>query len=471
MFDPSSIKIILAVAMILLDLLVLGIGVVYILFGMLFGTRKSLRRALSFLIPFIIFILSINLLTNIIMNTTIPNVFFDNISADKITLQEMGVTLLTDLLSEYLYNGNIAAAESSQIITLALAICKSIIKLVIYFIGLFSIAFIIAPFIRFITWLSFRIQIKGKPKQKMLWASRIGGMGIASIRYVIFLFVVVLPISGGISTIKMLVEDATIVVDTLEENEQYLDGGLSLSKSILKNIDEGMDYSLSRKFFNLTRGKNNEASIDMRYLGSFLNVKTEDGKLNLLEEYGLIHNVLPTAQKLYGTILANDDIYYEDLINAVDSNDIETLKHILKDSNLINIALPVGYDYLGYYLNEEGILLENNITTEMVESVDINDDFDHIIDAMAIVLDIIVTEDIHFENEEELIEVIITNEKISNNLQIFINDILKTTLVQNIGLPVGSYYLIDLIEYTENESLEQLIPLFSRFSKFQKLYF
>lgn len=458
MFDPNIIKTIVAVVVILLDVAVVGIGVVYLLFGMLFGTRKSLRRALSFIIPFAIFILCLNFLTNIILNAKVGGIFgFE----ENLSLKQFVISMLSDLLADSLYNGNIDAAINSEINVLATSLATTVIRLVIYLVGLFVIVFFIAPFIRFITWLSYRIQIKGTPKEKMRWASRIGGMGIASVRYLIFIFVLILPLSGGLSTIKMLVEDANLAISVIDEQEQKTSNELEMVEEILSNVNEGMNFSLSSKLLNLSRGKNNEASFDMAYLGLFISVKTEDANFNILEEYGRIHTLIPIAANVYGAIDSSDELNYNDLINALDQKDVETISHVLKDSELIDIVLPVGYDYLGYYLEEEGILEENNISKEMIDSININKDFDQIIDAVAIVLDIVVTENIQFENEEELLEEIFTNEKIANKLQEFVDDVITTSTVQNIGLPFASSYLVELIESSEDETLEELIPLLS----------
>lgn len=457
-FDPNIIKTIVAVVMILIDVLIVGIGIVYLLFGMLFGTRKSLRRLLSFVIPFGIFLLSINLLTNIILNATVTNWFSDGTVAEQ-SLLELGTQMLSELLGDNLYNGDYTAAAQSEIIGLAQVLAETILRLVIYLVGLFITAFIIAPFLRFISWLSYRIQIKGKPKQKMSWASRIGGMGIASISFVILIFVLILPISGAFSTVDMLLDDALLAIEVVEEQEVKVDSETDTVLQILANVDQGLDYSPSRKIIKLTRGKNDEASFDMSYLGMFLRVKTDDAKLNLLEEYGRIHTLIPTAVSVYNAVDSSYEVSYEDIIKAVSKEDVEKLAHVLKDSELVNLVLPVGYDYLGYYLESEGILEENNITKEMIDSININKDFDQIVDALQIVLEIVVTEDLNFESEAEIVEIIFTNDKISSNLQIFINNILTTSTVQNIGLPLASSFLVEFVESNENESFKELAPL------------
>ena len=69
--NTDLLTVVVAALMIGLDILILGIGVVYILFGMLFGTRTSLRRALAFIIPYVLFLFILDILTKIIMNVDI----------------------------------------------------------------------------------------------------------------------------------------------------------------------------------------------------------------------------------------------------------------------------------------------------------------------------------------------------------------------------------------------------------------
>ncbi len=455
MIDPSIIKPIVSVIMVLLDLGVVGIGIVYIIFGMIFGTRKSLRRALSFIIPFGIFIVSIGLLTNLIMNTTIIY-FKDGGIETGDTILQFGTRFLSEQLANLLYEGDVAVAETSKIIDLAKTLATSIIRFVIYVVGLFIIAFIIAPFIRFIAWITYRVQIKGKPKQKLEWASRIGGMGIASVRYIIFILIVIIPISGGISTLNMLVEDAKVVVTSINQDEQKVNGDLDAVESILTGVDEGMDFSISRLLSNATRGKENRASYDMKYLGLFFNISTEDAKFNIFEEYARIRNALPIALNILD-VFDKEGTTPNEVINSINEDDVYVISNIIKDSELVNLLLPAGYDYLCYYLESQDLLEKVNITPEMLKEVNINQDFDLMIDALTICLTTIISQDVYFETEEELFEALLNNQNVINNLQMVVDDLLKIGLVDRVGLPVASIYIKNALP--EDQVYEDLKPL------------
>lgn len=456
MIDPSIIKPIVSVIMVLLDLGVVGIGIVYIIFGMIFGTRKSLRRALSFIIPFGIFIVSIGLLTNLIMNTTIIY-FKDGGIETGDTILQFGTRFLSEQLANLLYKGDVAAAESSKIIELAQTLATSIIRLVIYVVGLFLITFAIAPFIRFIAWITYRVQIKGKPKQKLEWASRIGGMGIASVRYIIFILLVIIPISGTISTMNMVVEDARVIVGAINQDEQKVNGTLDTVESILAGVDEGMDFSVTRLISNATRGKDNRASYDMKYLGLFLNVTTEEAKFNILEEYACVRNLLPVASNMIDLFVNVEEVNPSEIINNINEEDIYILSSVIKDSELVNLVLPIGYDYLCYYLEAENLLEEVNVTPEMLRSVNINRDFDLVVDALTIGATTIVSQDLQFETEDELIEALLNNDAIINNLQVIVDDVLDISLIEKVGLPVASIYITKSLP--EEEVYEDLKPL------------
>lgn len=464
MIDPSIIKPIVSVIMVLLDLGVVGIGIVYIIFGMIFGTRKSLRRALSFIIPFGIFIVSIGLLTNLIMNTTIIY-FKDGGIETGDTILQFGTRFLSEQLANLLYEGDVVVAEASKIIDLAKSLATSIIRFVIYVVGLFIIAFIIAPFIRFIAWITYRVQIKGKPKQKLEWASRIGGMGIASVRYIIFILIVIIPISGGISTLNMLVEDAKVVVTSINQDEQKVIGDLDTVESILTGVDEGMDFSISRLLSNATRGKENRASYDMKYLGLFFNISTEDAKFNIFEEYARIRNALPIALNILD-VIDKEGTTTNEVINSINEDDVYVISNIIKDSELVNLLLPAGYDYLCYYLESQDLLEKVNITPEMLKEVNINQDFDLMIDALTICLTTIISQDLYFETEDELFEALLNNQNVINNLQMVVDDLLKIGLVDRVGLPVASIYITNALP--EDQVYEDLKPLLT--SSKLKLY-
>lgn len=454
-FDTNLLTVLSSVLMIGLDLLILGIGVVYLLFGFIFGTRKSIRRALSFLIPFILFLCFIDIITKIVANGDISLIvnFFTPVEG-TLTIKEFAAGYLAD----YLYNGNVDAATASKILELAQALFITVLRTTIYIIGLFVITFGVAPFIRFITWLTFRVQIKGQPKRKLRWSSRIAGMGIASLRFIILLFVFIIPMYGTISTTHMLLQDSLTVLENIDEDKINIDGEYESIVDAVRKFEKGLNYSLFRQISNATK-IDGGASFDMLILGQLSKVTTSDASVNILEEYGRYHKLIPIATKFIDPALSmqeSDTVDVSEFINLVEESDIDTLESVLKDSELIDVALPVGYDYLCFYLSEEVNLEEYHLTLEDLKLVDINKDFDLIIDASGIILKVVTNENISFESTEDLVDAIITNKNIVSNLQTFITDITKTTSVKNIGLPLASKYIADAIDATQNE---ELIPL------------
>lgn len=453
-FNPDIITWIVGAGMILLDILIIGIGIAYLGFGLLFGTRKSLRRALSFLIPFTIFICVIDLITKLIVNADISfivNLIDPELANGATSLKDLGA----NLLAEYLYNGNIDAASSSKVLGLCESIVVMVLRLVIYLFGLASIALSVAPLLRFITWITYKIQMKGKPKEKKTWASRIGGMGIASFRYILALIIVVIPLFGFISTTDMLLQDAIAIIDTIDEEEQKTAGELDLVTEILENVEKGMNISLTKSLLDATK-TNDGASLDMKMLGQNVQISTEDGTFNILEEYGNIHRLVPTAMKAYDVATKGEEINYGVLINSFDANDVSAVKDVLKESGLVEVALPVGYDYLCYYMVSENLIEEYGLTEEDLKKIEVNKDFDLIVDASSIVLDVLVTEKIEFTKTTDLIETLVTNDKISSELQTFIGDIVDTSIVSTIGLPYAEQAICSMIDESGQESLQGL---------------
>lgn len=453
--NTDLLTVVVAALMIGLDILILGIGVVYILFGMLFGTRTSLRRALAFIIPYVLFLFILDILTKIIMNVDISLVasYFMPVEG-TMTLKEFCATYL----AEFLYSGNVEAAQSSKILELGESIVITVARFAIYICGLIVIVVGVTPFIRLISWITYKVQIKGQPKQKLSWASRIAGMGIASVRYIILLLVAIIPAYGFISTSNLLLKDVITVVECIDQEKLQIDGEVDSIESILKKIDKGMNISLTKQIFNATKNESG-ASFDMVMLGQLSKVNTEDASLNMFEEYANIRKILPIGAKVADLVYDIDNLDYNKLLNTFTTEDVDTLGSIAKHSEVVNLLLPVAFDYGSYYLINELDLEEYHISEEAIKSIDINKDFDLIIDASSAILKVFVSADLNFENEEELIEAIVTSEVISENFQVFMNSILETTTVKNVGLPVASFYISDAIDASGEESLLPLKDL------------
>jgi SUMO ligase MMS21 Smc5/6 complex component len=116
---------------------------------------------------------------------------------------------------------------------------------------------------------------------------------------------------------NMVVEDARVIVGAINQDEQKVNGTLDTVESILAGVDEGMDFSVTRLISNATRGKDNRASYDMKYLGLFLNVTTEEAKFNILEEYARVRNLLPVASNMIDLFVNVEEVNPSEIINNI----------------------------------------------------------------------------------------------------------------------------------------------------------
>ena len=449
----SYIPYIFGALMIGLDLLVVLGALIYMGLGFAFGTRKSLRRLLTFSVPFIILILLVDPVSKLITNSA-----FALITSEY---GEIAVNYLEEYIASYGYSITFEISEFSKTIQLANSITFTVVRFSIFVIGLLIILLVITPLTRYITWLTYRVQTNGKKNPKVSLASRFGGMAIASLRYIFVLILVVVPINGVISTTSLLIKDASIILNLEEEGEVKTNEIIQTSSDVLEEISEGLNYSLIRQFFKQSANESTGVSVDMAYLGQFVEITVEEDKLNIFEEYGMVRKIFPIANKVIN-IVTEENFDPVEIINRFDVEDVDGIRDMLQGLGTIKLIMPVTFE-VGYIALEKTNLMEEfGIDLSPIKEIDINKDYDLIVDASSIILRAVVAQDLEFETVDELIDNIMNNEVLNKELKTFINDILDTDTVSKIGLPMAVSYIntaMDELNKPELDELQKLLTL------------
>lgn len=452
------IRYIVGALMVLLDIVVIVGALIYMGLGFAFGTRKSLRRFLTFAVPFTLLLILINPISSLIVNTT-----FNLVTSEY---SEIAINYLEEMSASYGVEVDINLDSFYHTLQLIKGTSYTIIRLVLFVIGLLLIVLIITPLTRFTTWLTFRVQMNGKKEMKIPLASRFGGMAIASIRYIFVLILLVMPIHGVISSISLLMSDAASVLEIEKSNEvktsETLDTTteiLNVVSDILKEISEGSKYSLTRQFFK--KSAVNGVSADMNYLGQFTEVKVEDTTLNIFNEYGTIRRLFPIANKAINVVFQEKTDPIE-IIKYFETEDVDDIKYVLKNLQIIKISLPIGFETTCITLEQVEKIGIVGIDISQIKEIDINKDYDLLIDAVSIIVKAVVAQNFEFETNAELIDNIINNEVLDKELKTFITDILETDIVTKVALPLGVQYINEGFEQLNMPEFDELQALFTQ---------
>lgn len=450
--NSGYIRYIVSAFVIGLDILALLGALIYMAFGFIFGTRKSLRRFLTFIIPFTILILLVNPISSLI-----SNIIF------KLLMSEYGETLygyIEEFTASYGYPINISFEEFPHAFELAEATTYMSIRLAIFTLGLLLILLLICPLTRFITWLTYRVQMSGKEKNKMPLVSRFGGMGIASIRYIFVLILVVTPIHGLISSTSLVLKDASILLKIEQDGEVKTNQAIETTSDILGEISEGLNYSITRQFFKQSERKIG-VSLDVLYLGQFFEIKTEDTSSNVFEEYNVVRKIFPLTNKVINIIVKEEKEPIE-IINNFEITDVETIDYILHHSSFIKLTLPISFEVLCVSVEQIEEFQSLGIDINKIKEIDINRDFDLLVQSGTIILKVVVSQDLEYETENELVDKIINNEILTQELKTFISSILETDIVSKIGMPIFVDYINQYFEEVENPELKELKTIFTQ---------
>lgn len=468
---------ILQIVNLVLDGLVGLVLLFCLLGGFIRGINKSTRRVISIVVPFILLVSFLGVIANKILEFDVSQY----IEGDFTTVKDFAISFI----SENIYKTEGMNIPETELYVFAEAVAVGVLKLVIYLLGITLIYLVIAPLVRIIlaiiNGIIFPKKVKdpetGKMvKRKKTMASRLFGMLIGFGEFAVFFIVFLFPLFGTISIAKLAVDDLsqviTIIPSELEgpvtiSNNSGIDDALitiletsdedlsdKTTEELFAEFDKQYNSSVTRAILNITKSKKTKLSVDSKYLGSLLTVKTEHGKLDFVEEYANLRRVIPVVVSKFETNEANEMVFAFDKIT---DDDINVICDTLKNIQTVKIILPVGYEYVCYLIQngELGELEEIGVDLSAIQSIDINKELDTLIDVIGEVAKAATHLEIDLENPLNVIE----DPNLVSSFDSIVKSLLKLQIVEKVAVPLAADKLVELLEGIEDIDTSEIIPL------------
>lgn len=461
-----------------LDIFVGVILLLCLLGGFARGINKSTRRVISIVVPFILLVIFLGTIANAILEFD----FSQFIEGDFTTVKAFAI----DFISENVYTIEGMNIPETELYAFAEAVAVGVLKLAIYLVGVLLIYVIIAPLLRIILAIINSIIFPGKVKdpetgkkvkRKKTLASRLYGMLIGFGEFAVFFIVFLFPLFGTISIAKLGVDDLQQVMTVIDkipgddttlvsENSGFDDVLITILKTneddlsdktteeLFSEFNKQYKASAVRFILNITKSKKTELTVDSKYLGSLLTVKTKHGKLDFVEEYANLRRAIPIATSKFETNESNEMVFAFDKIT---DEDINIVCSVLKNIQLVKIALPVGYEYLCYMIEngEFAELEEIGVDVEAIKNIEINKELDTLIDVIGEVAKAATHLEIDLENPISVIE----DPALVDSFDNIVQSLLKLQTVKEIAVPLAADKLVELLETVEDIDTTEIIPL------------
>lgn len=405
-----------------LDIFTVLALVFLLLNGLANGFFKSLKKIICFLIPFIIFLFFVDTIVNVMLNFNISQYAATEFN----TINEA----LINVFGEKIY-GSSVNFENTEVYSLISALVFSVMRLVVYFLGLLVIWLIISPLCRivFSIFKAFFGSSKGKKKKR-----RLLGLALGTVRCAIFLFVFTLPIYGMLTT-------ASNVISSVEnyEKEQVS----SSQESELETVKNAINSSFVKQVFDIVKDKNG-TSIQEKVLSKLLIIKLYDSKVEILSEVDSLKSLIPIVKKVVTTVDSNLVINTEELTDE----EISLVSKYFKNSSLIKIALPAGIEYAAFVLKNKNINIENDIL------INTYNETENIQSLFATIIDSLKTIDLNIDNPLQMLYQDKSEEVINN----IVKSLMNITIVKEEIIPYGIDFLKkQLINKVDEEILNNLL--------------
>lgn len=460
-----------------LDLLVVGVLLFCLLRGFISGFKKSLIRVIAFVVPFVLLICFLGDIAKSLLGFDISQ--FD-IGDGFTTVNDFVITFI----KENVYQNGTMDIENSELYNLVQSAAIGILKFAIYMLGITLIFVIIGPILklilRFIFWIIGDDKVVNKEtgkkeKKKKTLGTRLLGMALGCFEFALFFIVFLMPLCGTLSLSKLAVDDLNytyeIIGDSSEsgavnvsEEENPVEGIL---KEILKTEENDLsnltttelfeefnrqyDGGVVRKILNVTKNKKTEVTLDAKYLGSLLTVKTKHGKLDFVDEYANLRRVIPVITTKFHISVEDQTFDFSE----VTAEDITTVCDVIKNIQAIKIVLPVGYEVLCYSV-ENGEFEEIEIDLTNIKNLDINKELDTLIEVIEEVGLAIVELDIDINEPLNVLE----NPALKDSFGNIIGKVLELQVINDIALPFVVEKLSEVvveIKEIDTQYIEKLI--------------
>lgn len=331
----------------IIDIVFLVLFTLGLLLGFIRGTvRQTIRAVITIGLVLVGFIIASPIAKNALqLKAQLPFLDEDLSVIDNIYKQ----------VADNLFQGDMDKMIATGVSEVVYDVAFSLVKLIIGIaLGLVSL-FILAPIIKLIV-LGI---LKAIRKKKPHLLGRIGGMAVVAVEFICLFCIFILPLYGAI-------EVATKTIHELAPlNEEMTDFDRSLSEL------ESQSY-IYKFTSNFGKTKKSSFGIGGKCLGSYISIKTENGKVNFVKD---LDNILPFTNRAIIIIQEMDKTEnINKKIDVITIEDIDQLLEVLEKSEIIEYAYPIAIKCMKAYSTEQEMLIELNLDYDVLLTIDFNND-------------------------------------------------------------------------------------------------
>lgn len=420
----------------ILDIIVLIFLVLFLLGGLINGFLKSFRKLIALLIPTILLFIFLNPMTEAVMNFKIdlkPIDQYVDIIPDEYTEEPFSlVDGIAVIFSTYVYQEDPALQQDSKLQDLAISLSEMVIRIAVYFIGLFLVWLV-----SLILSLILKIFIGRRNG-----GGKLIGLAIGALRFVVVFLLLFLPLFGTLSLASSVIHDVASYQQSEEDTvmKQVVDIADQYEESFTKK------YLLNNATLILCTDKT--ISCDAQFIGGALTFKVNDKEVSFVKEYSNIKNAIPTIIKLMEVVeeIQGSEEKVVDLSQFTDE-DIETLSSLLKDSELIKAAIPVVLEYAAYSMRNE-----ESETADLITKLDVID-WDTEINGLAALIDVLKDHNDLQINVGKL-DYVLKSEGLIDLVSDLATGAFQLNLVTEIGIPLAINALEEKLQEPEFSQYE-----------------
>ncbi|MBE6130115.1 MAG: CvpA family protein [Erysipelotrichaceae bacterium] len=321
----------------IIDIVLLVILTISLLAGLIRGFKKSLRRFVALLIPTICLFIFLGPITNKVMKTKVDLEKIDNIVQfipDEYTEEPYSINdAVSIIVADNIYPDSEELQKDSKMAELISSASSMIIKVVVYFVGLFFV-WIASLILRLLFRIIFK---KANRKGKLI------GLGFGALQFTLIFILYLLPLFGVVSFASSVLHE----VDKYYEDESI--------KEVIEYADL-YENTITKKYFLNTATKifckDKSVSCDAQFVMGGLSFKVDGEKVVLLDEYLEIKDAIPSAMKIIDLVNSLDGEEKIIKLSNLSDDDIENISSVIKNTKLVRVAIPAVLEYAVYSSND-----------------------------------------------------------------------------------------------------------------------
>lgn len=422
---------IIKIIMLGLDILIALILLRYIITGIRKGFARNLFKLILIVVLVLIFSIGCKGIIRNLIEMKLP--FNYDVYAGEVTIKNIVETIVADKLFE----GDIVALQESGLTGLISDVTVSAVSIALFTVMSFLIYILIAPIITLFCkiFLPFLRKKRDGVKVQYSGLSKLLGLCCSLVRFVIMMLIFFIPLYGALEVGQVVIEDAALVDGDMNELNTDLEN--AIGNSVMLKLTS-----------NVGKNKDGVFGLGAKTLGDRILISTEYANINVIKELDSVGGYLPRAIELAFEIMDAEDT--NQIVDAIEEQDIITITDYLANSNIIKIVYPAAMNYLD--ANEELIELDVDIDFKELAGIEINNDLKKLQPFFISALHCI--QQIDLENLD--VWAILENKNVIEEALDAIDIVLNLEITDKLVLKLGTEYLNDILK---DNNLEHLVDL------------